>query len=218
MTTRKNFIGASALLAATLPQHALANTPPSSPTQVPDLQFDLAAFDALLERKVAHKHLFSARKIESGSVFDGVKNTLAAYRSIAQSVNSVLPVTVFYHGISPLMAFDDAVWEKYVPAALTISSGKSWNDDLKDAAGVGKTNPYKSSIDSLARDANLHLFVCNNAVLGMSNILAAPTSQGQATVYNDLVGHLLPNATLVPAGVWAIHAIQQRGFTLLQTS
>jgi hypothetical protein len=37
-------------------------------------------------------------------------------------------------------------------------------------------------------------------------------------VYSDFAHHLVNNAMLVPAGVWAVHAIQEQRFTLLQTS
>ena len=218
MTTRKDFIAASAIIAAALPEAALADAPPCAPTPVPKLKFDLAAFNGLLDRKAAHKHLFSARKIESGSVFDGIRSTLDAYRDIGVPLSGLFSVAVFYHGVSPIMAFDDSVWATYVPAAVTGATGKSWVDDLKSAADSGKGNPFAQTISSLATEASIHLFVCNNAVRGLSGLLAKWTNQPEADVYNDLVAHLLPSASLVPAGVWAIHAIQQRGYTLLPVS
>jgi intracellular sulfur oxidation DsrE/DsrF family protein len=37
-------------------------------------------------------------------------------------------------------------------------------------------------------------------------------------VYDRLTKALVPSASVVPAGVWAVHAIQERRFTYLQTT
>lgn len=218
MTTRQDFIGATAIFAAALPQVTLAAVPPNPASLIPDLQFDVAAFNGLLDRNVEHKHLFSARKIEAGSAFDGIRNTLDAYRDINVPFANVSSVAVFYHGISPLMAFDDSVWNRHIPTMIEKGAGKPWVDDLKSAAAIGKGNPFAQTIRAIASDSSIHLFVCNNAMRGLSSLLASWTGKTDGETYNNLVAHLLPHASLVPAGVWAVHAIQQRGFTLLQTS
>jgi hypothetical protein len=84
---------------------------------------------------------------------------------------------------------------------------------LREQGGDGDT-----SIRSLVADAGARFFVCNNAALGTASMVAKALRKPFDTVYADFGHHLVPNAMLVPAGVWAVHAIQEQRFTLLQTS
>ena len=216
MTTRKDFLVAGTL-AATIPGTALADAAAALHPKAPKLDFDLEAFNALLDGAQAHKNLFTAVQIEGGEVLLAMRNTLGGYRDVGVDWSDVLPVAVLYHGFSIFLAFDDLVWNRYVipfsgkikhgNGAAQIASvrefGPSGNPLLREQGGDGDI-----SIRSLVADAGARFFVCNNAALG------TPFD----AVYGDFAHHLVPNAMLVPAGVWAIHAIQEQRFTLLQTS
>ena len=216
MTTRKDFLVAGTL-AATIPGTALADAAAALHPKAPKLDFDLEAFNALLDGAQAHKNLFTAVQIEGGEVLLAMRNTLGGYRDVGVDWSDVLPVAVLYHGFSIFLAFDDLVWNRYVipfsgkikhgNGAAQIASvrefGPSGNPLLREQGGDGDI-----SIRSLVADAGARFFVCNNAALG----------KPFDAVYGDFAHHLVPNAMLVPAGVWAIHAIQEQRFTLLQTS
>jgi hypothetical protein len=126
------------------------------------------------------------------------------------------------------LAFDDAIWNEYVipmqgkhpkdsPQAQQIASvrkfGGAGNPCLREQGGENDT-----SIRGLIGDAGARFFVCNNAARGTANTIATSLGKSPDAVYGDLTHHLVPNAMLVPAGVWAVHAIQEQRFTLLQTS
>lgn len=230
MTTRKGFIVATAALAAT-PQIASAASPSPRPAPsqapIPKLNFDLAAFDALLDREIAHKHLFADRKIDGGSGLDAVRSTLNAYRDIGVAVADVATAMVLYHGPSISIAMDDYVWDTYlIPGQPAIK--KASPEMSADFSSVltpktkgnpllkPKPNDYDASVQALSADG-LRFFVCNNALRGFAEAVAKSLNVHATDVYADLAKHFVPNTTIVPAGVWAIHYSQQKRYTLLQT-
>ncbi len=226
MTTRKDFLVAGTVAAA-LPGVALAEAP-ATRQATPKLNFDLENFEALLSTAQSHKLLFAAAEINGGEVFGAIRNTLNAYRDVGVTWNDVFPVAVLYHGLSICLAFDDDVWNEYViplqrkrpkdslqarQIASVRKTGAGGNPCLREQGGDDDT-----SIRALIADAGTRFFVCNNAVFGVSNLLATALAKPVDSVYNDLAHRLVSNAMLVPAGVWAVHAIQEQHFTLLQTS
>jgi hypothetical protein len=227
MTTRKAFLAAGAIAAA-IPSVALADAAPPAHPASAKLDFDVDAFTQLLSTAQSHKLLFASVEINGGEVFGAIRNTLNAYRDVGVTWNDVFPVAVLYHGLSICLAFDDAIWNEYLiplqgkrpkdsPQARQIASvrktGAGGNPCLREQGGDNDT-----SIRALVADAGTRFFVCNNAAHGVANLIATSLGKPPDVVYNDLAHHLVPNAMLVPAGVWAVHAIQEQRFTLLQTS
>lgn len=230
MATRRHFIAAGTALAASTGIAAAATPAPKpSPTEepLPKLKFDLSTFNELLDRDVAHKHLFSARIYDAGGVFDAVRATLNAYDDIGVSASAVAPVVVLYHTAS-VLGFDDYAWKTYIYKALiemrkTHPEDQKQIDDLLQVKGdnpalVKEKAPWDTSIPSLINDAGLRIFVCNNALSAFSQAIAKQMKKPATAVYADLSSHLVPNAMVVPAGVWAVHAIQEHKYTLLKTS
>jgi intracellular sulfur oxidation DsrE/DsrF family protein len=230
MTTRRAFIATAAAIAAA-PGIASAASPAPNPSPseapLPKLNFELTAFDAILDRDAAHKHLFSSRNLDTGDVFGAVRATLNAYGDVGVPLNAVAPVVVLYH-TSIVLGFDDYAYNTYIRRTLQAmrkrhpSDAQNIDDLLSAKSGnpalVKGKAPWDASIPSLVADAGLHVFICNNALDGFAQLIAEETKRHAADVYADLRAHLVPNATIVPAGVWAVHAIQERRYTLLQTS
>ncbi len=235
MTTRKDFLAAGAI-AAVAPVAAGAAPLPSpsphasgAPKNFEKLNFDLPAFNALLDRTAAHKHLYASVKVDGGEVLSAMRNTLKAYGDIGTPLTDVFPAAVFYHGPSIAIGFDDAMWNEYfLPLARKMQ--KSHNPMAKDfqTAIEAKTkgNPFLKkqggewdySIASLVADAGAHFFICNIATHGFADYIATELNLKADDVYRALAAHLVSNATLVPSGVWAVHAVQEHRFTLLHTS
>lgn len=188
------------------------------PTPTP---FDLNAFHAILEKKAAHKHVFQIRKSEGGTGIVAMGTTMEVYKDLSVPSSDLLFAGVLHHGTSIVFAFDDAIWDKYPRALLKKDAVKLTTNeqDLATVASMAKTgNPLKMQITSLATMCNAHLFVCNQALRGWTEYLAKQLGYQPSDVYSEFVAAMLPNASTVPAGVWAIHAIQERGFTLLPTT
>jgi intracellular sulfur oxidation DsrE/DsrF family protein len=218
MQTRADFLaaGSSAAIAA------VASPKPSPSATIGPLQFDLAAFDAATAKNVPHKHLFADTKLARGGVLDAVQNTLDAYASLGVAPSQVATVVVLYHGPSLALALDDAVWRDLLVAAIAKAppSARADLEPYRKAIGnpfLRSDTPDARTVPRLVKQGTL-FFVCNNAVKGFSDLLGTATGKGAKAVYERLAGGLLAGATLVPAGVWAIHALQERHYTYLQTS
>lgn len=236
MTTRSEFLGAGAVAAAAIPQLAAASpapkagsaTPaPSAEPSFPPLHFDLAAFAAVLDVPATHKHLFTAAKINGGLILDAAASTLGAYDDLGVPLKDVQPAIVFYH-YSSALGFDDLIWNDYfIPLR---PKGNSQTEFAKDFGSVynpkvsgnpclhktGKSDDV--SIESLIASANARFFVCNNATRFVAGYVAKQLKLDPLDVYAKMKAHLVGNAMLVPAGVWAIHAVQEHKYTYLQAT
>ncbi|NNN00183.1 MAG: hypothetical protein HKL91_10335 [Candidatus Eremiobacteraeota bacterium] len=232
MSTRKGFIAVGTALAALAsffeaPVGAAADPLLPSPGGISPMQFDLAAFEAMLGTPATHRHLFASKLVEDGDVFDAVGNTMSAYRLLGTPFATIFPVAVLYH-VAIALAFNDAIWnEIFIPSAAqlpawiraslpTVLKPGSGNPGLH--AAVGARPDDLTSIDALLAQTRLQLYVCNNALYGFAANLASLIDESPGATYTRLTQGLVPRATVVPAGVWAVHAVQERGFTLLQTS
>jgi hypothetical protein len=210
-------------LAALVSTSCATPKPTAAPAGAPSMDevlprgFDTATFDAALGTAAKHKYLFACIS-EVTVALAAIRSTLNAYHVLDVSASEIAPAVVFYHGVSVLYGFDDAVWSRYViptnSAPASNAKGKTaGNPILKKKGG-----DWDSSVTALIADANVHFFVCNLATHGWATRIAKQLNVQAKDVYADLASHMIPNAMLVPAGVWAIHAIQERQYTPLQFS
>ncbi len=229
MTSRKAFLNAGALAAllpamGASPSPAPAVSPHPAPTPtIPPFRFDLAAFDAGAAAKTAaHRHMFAAHKIAGGQVLDTIKTVIDAYVSVGTAASSVATAAVLYHGASIALAFDDSVWhELLVPAIAHAPAG--FKDDVAPYKSA-KGNPFRQthdadagSVETLAAGGT-RLYVCNHAAAGFAQFVARANGITAPEAYARFVKGLLPGASLVPAGVWAVCALQERGYTYEQVN
>jgi hypothetical protein len=232
MTTRSEFLAGAVLSAAApmtaSPAPASSATPEPEPS-FPPLHFDVSAFDAALETTAAHRHLFAATKVEGGLVLGQIRGVADAYASFGVTAMDVRPAAVFYHGESVTLGFDDAIWNEYfIPVQAKSTHNLSvWEKDFRtvyDPRVRGNPCLHKTgknddtSIEYLVANLQARFFVCNQAAKGFSQIIARHLKLDPVAVYTRLSTHLVPNAMLVPAGIWAVHAIQERRYTYLQAT
>ncbi len=232
MSSRKTFI-ASGAIAALTPVAALAQGtgPGPSPTvkpSLPKLDFDRSAFESIFAPAATHRHLFTSVSINRGEVFGAMRNTLHAYRDVGTSFDDVLLAAVLYHGMSVALGFDDAVWNEHIlPLARSKHLNSTEHADFGSVIGARtRGNPcmkrsggeWDASIPSLIANAGTHIFICNLATHGLAEAIAKQSHRTSSEIYDVLARHLVPNAMLVPSGVWAVHAVQEHRCTLLQTS
>lgn len=215
--------------ASPLPSPSPSASPSPEPS-LPPLHFDLAAFDTTLNVAAPHRHLFASIKLDGGLVLGQMRNTLNAYHDIGIPMADVRPVAVFYHGLSVTLGFDDTAWNEYFIPLFGPKAKHPDSDTAKDFNSVydakKRGNPClhkqggsdDTSIEALVADAGARFFVCNNAAKGFARYIARHLGKPVGEVYGTLATHLVPNASLVPAGVWAVHAIQERRYTLLQST
>jgi intracellular sulfur oxidation DsrE/DsrF family protein len=228
VSTRKDFIIASSLAASLAPSGALAAVraaaaQTSSDGSIPPFAFDRSAFDAASQRDVRHRHSYASNGLEDALVLETMNNVLNAYEeSLAQKPASVTSAAVLYHGNAIFVGFNDRVWnELFLPAV-----GKASRYKELSGYGRGSGNPWLHKTTGDSHDASIEtlgsrgavFFVCNNATAGTAHGLAEITGRSAADVYALMTANLVPNAMLVPAGVWAIHALQESHFTYEQVT
>lgn len=230
MTSRKDFLIATSAIAALTPSATFAAAPTlattTAPSEPPPFVFDRAAFDAVVNRSAKHRHSYASRLIEDGLVLGTIKNVLDAYENaLGEKPASVTSAAVLYHGYSVLLAFNDNVWnELIIPAAKKMTSTPALADVAKMSVGDGnpylhkpKDGTYDDSLETLA-GRGAYFMACNSAVDGMADAIARALKITPAAAYGKIVGGLVPNGLLVPAGVWAIHALQEARFTYQQVN
>jgi hypothetical protein len=231
MTTRRQFLIASSAAAALTPAIALADATPApkapaaKASPIPKFVFDRARFDAMISKKAKHRHAYAAEGLDDGQVCYTMTNVLDAYDSMpGEKPASAISAAVLYHGSALGLGFNDKVWnELIIPSIPKMSKSMSAAlGDVKKGDGnpwlhKPKGDDYDGSIETLvARGAAF--FLCNNATTGFAHIVADALGLTPAGAYAKLAGGLVPNALLVPAGVWAIHALQEAHFTYQQVT
>lgn len=220
MQTRGEFLATGAIAALASPK-ASPSAAPAGSSEAP-FAFDLAAFDAMTSKPADHRHMFASTKLSGGTVLDAVKNTLDAYSSLGIAPSGVSTAVVLYHGSALGLAFSDRIWKNLLVPAIPQAPPFVRADlaDHEHAAANPFWKPKKpgdASVSGLLEGGTM-FFVCNHAMHGFAGLLAAKTQRLSADVYDELVAGLVPGAKLVPAGVWAVSALQERHYTYLQTT
>jgi hypothetical protein len=234
MQTRFDFLASGALAALTPAVAAAAPASPSSATPAPSAKpslppftFDMAAFDAALSTNAEHRHMFASTRAEGGLAFGQMRGVVDAYTEIGIAATAVRPVAVLYHGVSVFLGFDDTIWNDYfIPlyAQKMLSSSEAAKDfeSIYDAKKRGNPCLHKtgtsddSSVEALVALAGARFFVCDQATRGFSRLAARKLKHDPLDTYATFTAHLVPNAMLVPAGIWAVHAVQERRYTYMQ--
>ncbi len=223
MQTRGDFLTIAGAVAALAPTSGATPQPTASPAGAPSMDevlprgFDTATFDAALATSAKHKHLFACIT-EVTVALTATRSTLNAYHVLGVPASEVAPAVVFYHGVSVLYGFADAMWSRYVIPTNSAPANDAKVKLTSNPILKKKGGDWDTSVPALIADANARFFVCNLATHGYAARIAKQLHLSANAVYEDLASHLIPNAMLVPAGVWAIHAIQERQYTPLQFS
>jgi intracellular sulfur oxidation DsrE/DsrF family protein len=215
MTTRKNFLAAGTALAV-----LGAAAPNAAGPQM------LSDFDTASTSDAPHKHAFASTDLAGGFILTAMRNTLNAYQELGIPEPEVYCVGVLYHHQAIALAFNDAMWKEYeIPYGLKYPKSSPAGIDFASVydrkvrgnpllhADSGRDNSIESLVASGSR-----FFVCDNALRSYASSVATQRQLPPTEVYSDLSKSLVRGAMIVPAGVWAVHALQERHFTLLQTS
>jgi intracellular sulfur oxidation DsrE/DsrF family protein len=131
-------------------------------------------------------------------------------------------VIIARHHSTPF-AYRDAIWAKY---GTPLGRGISFDDpktkkppviNVFNASGYEDLLPSRGiTVDSLV-GRGVHFAVCQMATRHYSEVIATATGGNAATVYDEIVANLIPNAHIVPAGIVAVNRAQERGYTFATT-
>ncbi|HEV3153516.1 MAG TPA: hypothetical protein VGZ02_06920 [Candidatus Baltobacteraceae bacterium] len=227
MTTRKSFLASASLFTLSAGIAAAATpAPAASPAPAKDpYSFDETRFAAVLSRPAKHKQCFGTTKLNNGDVLDGMQNTINAYvQYLHEAASDTHVAAVLYHGASIGLAFNDSIWNEFITPLLP-HAGKTLGEDFSQVP-AGKGNPFLHSTTKSSDDVSVErliaqggsFFVCHNALSGLAHAAAALLKRPYRPVYEQLLAGVVPGALVVPAGVMAINAAQEAGFTYISAS
>ena len=214
MTTRKDFLAAGTGAAALAALTTVAKAAPAAVTPASSgFTFDQAGFATIVGKAAKHKLGFGAKEPSDADVADVMNVVVNVWQNdLGVADSDIHAVGIFYH-VGAVLAFNDALWnelfphrEKLAMLAKTFASTK---------AGAG--NPYKAQLSALEKRGASFL-VCNNAVTGIAHAIAHFEGKNPSETAKRFRASLIPGSLVVPAGVWAIGAIQEAGFTYQRVS
>jgi len=137
-------------------------------------------------------------------------NYYTANLSTYEIQNADLAVVIVLRHSSTPFAYNDAIWAKYgVPISLQMGN---FVDPRTKVTPV--INVYKNSLEGLIR-RGAHLAVCQMATRNYAGAISRAVSGNTDAIYEELVGNLLGNAHMVPAGIVAVNRAQERGYTFV---
>jgi intracellular sulfur oxidation DsrE/DsrF family protein len=121
--------------------------------------------------------------------------------------NEDLAVVIVARHHSTPFAYTDGMWGKY---GAPLASRNAFVDPATKQPPT--VNIYRARIEELLRQG-VHLAVCQMATRNLSGIVAKATGTDTEAIYRELVGNLLNNAHMVPAGIVAVNRAQERGYS-----
>lgn len=169
--------------------------------------------------------MFASTK-PNGNVFVFMRNSLNGYQFGWGEGPHTLHAVAVFNGLGVAQGVGDAGWAKYrlvqvlAHAGNTVAATAPGNPWLHAPVGLAADNlsqasPYNQdvSIETLMRRGS-EFFVCDTAMIALSQaIVSAGVATDGDAVHADLRGLLVPGASLVPAGVAAMDALQEEHFT-----
>lgn len=234
LNTRKDFLLASSLFALA---PGAAQAAPPAPTRTKSkpspltFEFDQARFNEILAKPAKHKQCFGATQIRGGDVLFGMHNSIQAYQTyLKEGPGTMQAVAVLYHGSAIALALSNTLWNEYLTPLFRDKAfiEHSSPDERREIAKLtlGRGNPFLRSASAAPDDVSVErlvsmgasFFVCHNAIVGFSGLVADVVKQSQEKVHAAVMAGIVPGALVAPAGVMAINACQEAKFTYIQSS
>ncbi len=165
-----------------------------------------------------------------------INNYLSSYQAGhgvgADQVGAVGTLYGVGGGSSIVMGFDDFVWRKYALGEYTglrNSSGQPYTTNVFNSPTEADGHLLSKAMDipalpmfggafvassvSALQKRGVVFLMCNNALMAWTFELAARGKGEQPAIHAELLAHLLPGVTVVPAMVVAIDMAQRAGIS-----
>jgi intracellular sulfur oxidation DsrE/DsrF family protein len=173
-----------------------------------------------------HRQFFDMPNHQNGMGLIHVRNYLNAMRDVYHVQHPNVTAVVGLYGMSTMMGFNDAMWQKYGianPLKVMDASNAPATSNVFAAAPPGAANlavsgapigiPADSSITSLQQRGAVFI-LCNNAFNVWMGLLGGG-GEKSATLRKEFEANMLPGVFLVPAMVVAINQAQTHGCTYM---
>jgi len=196
-----------------------------------DPQYHFAEYEAIVNRDVAFRQVWQWRDILNPIVSINISNALNAAEFAYGAPAGEFQVVVQAYHVANAALYDDYLWTTYrlgeAFGVMDAATGKpaTRNPFYKSQLAAPPTrlgdraDPYyaDSSIEGLQWRGVLYL-ACHNSVHGHALQAVAggrnPNNQPAAAIVADIVAHLVPGDIMIPAGVFELVRLQDKGYRL----
>jgi hypothetical protein len=232
MSDRRSFLtttalaGVSSLTILGAPSAAVAATTAAAPAVAalapPTLGvLSEAAIVGVLRKDARYKQLYASVTLKNGAVLHYMTNALAGVQTGYRQPLDAMHATAVLYGPSLLTMMSDAFWDAHVTDELLAFYGekipnRKGNPFMRPRPGA---EPAKSEdvTSLLAKGATF--LVCNNALHHAAEVFAKqPGFPTDRPAYDILRAAIIPEASVVPAGVLAIMTLQEQNYTFFQAT
>lgn len=135
--------------------------------------------------------------------------------------NSDLAVVIVARHRSTPFGYNDAMWAKYGTTIAARAKVEDPKTKLAPKVNIFNSGDYgdllsnrATTLDSLSKQG-LQLAVCSISTRAYATSIAQAVDGNAETIYSELVGNLVANARMVPAGIVAVSRAQERGYSLV---
>jgi intracellular sulfur oxidation DsrE/DsrF family protein len=219
---RREFLGRLAAGAVAL---GLSGTVPRALSAESPTLGDIAPSDKWLESVSGkYRQFFDMPGHENGMGLLHVRNYLNTLRDTYGVTKPAATAVVSFYGMSTLMAFNDAMWQKYgignvlkvmdgtkSPATANVFAAPPAGSTSLSITGAPLAIPGDASISALQQRGAVFI-LCNNAFNLWMGLLGGDKA---ADVKKDFEANMLPGVFLVPAMVVAVNQAQTHGCTYM---
>ena len=175
-----------------------------------------------------HRQIFDMPQPAGGLPMIHVRNFLNTYRDAYGLRHPDVSAAVGLYYMTVPLAFTDAVWAKYqLGAASSVVDADTKAPAVRNPlwkprdgatalpmAGGPLLPPNDTAITEL-QARGTQFILCNNALGFWAANIAKATKQAPDAVRAELVAHLIPGVTIVPAMVIAFNRAQEAGVTYM---
>ena len=177
--------------------------------------------------KGKHRQFFDMPHHQNGMGVLHVRNYLNALRDTYGVKHPDATAVVGLYGMSTMLGFNDAMWQKYgVATPIKVMDGSkapaTGNVFYRAPAGAASLSltgapipiPADSSISAL-QDRGAVFILCNNAFNVWMGLLGGGDPAKSAELRKEFEPNMLPGVFLVPAMVVAVNQAQRNGCTYM---
>jgi intracellular sulfur oxidation DsrE/DsrF family protein len=186
----------------------------------PSVPWDMSWVQKIERAK--YRIVIDANVIEDGIAIDHAATMLDHFHEVYDTPDDQTRVLLVMRQLGTPMAFNDSIWERYPVGQDTkindpATSAPIRRNPFLHAAPGASQQDAATKLDRLTARGVIVL-LCNIAMTNWSRRMASSTQRPVEEVKADAARNLVPGATLVPSGIFALARAQNAGCAFLRAS
>jgi intracellular sulfur oxidation DsrE/DsrF family protein len=212
---RRDFIGQLGLIAiaASVPGTVAGAEAPRREKQSAGTTWDMSWVERV--SAAPYKAVVDVTKVEGDSLYTAM-DIMDRFHEVYDSPDTQTRVVVVLRHFAAAMAQSDVMWDRY-----PIGEERGVTDSVTKAPA--KHNPFLRASPSTKEEWEVNgkieplvargvtVLVCNRATMGLASALAKKVNKPVEEVQNDLRSNVVPGASLMPNGIFALVRAQNAG-------